>query len=1353
MKKIRKITAVFLSALMILPLFSFGGITAFADETDVLSSLTYEFSTGMFTYGMHITDCDTSLSGDIVLPDTIDGEPVKYIDSNAFIGCHNITSITVPDTVKTISKNAFSGCNNLKRISVGSGVTSMSYDAFGKSVERIDVSENNTKFSSDRFGVVYNKAKTELKIYPEGCRLTEYTIPATVTKIDNSFTTGRVKFNGNLMFISVDENNTVFFGDEYGVLFNKDKTELIKCPVNFSYTSYSIPDGVLTATANAFSSCKNLEKITVGKDITSVSNYMFSGCKKLSSVQFFDKVASIGDSAFSGCTSLTEINLPENLQSIGISAFNGCSALTSVHLPESVTEIKDYTFENCTSLTEVTMGKNVTAIGRYSFNGCKALEEIELPEGIKSIPDYAFYYCNALESVSIPDSVETIGMAAFQGCSIKELTLPENLTEFGLYYTFSRNDFTSVDIPDGVSEITNYCFSGCDKLKDVYIPQGVTSIAESAFISCSSIEELIIPASVESIGERAFSNCTGMKDLSILNPDCVIYDNQYTISENAVIHGHPGSTAEEYATKYNRKFVALDSNNYEVFENFTYEVVDGAVTIIFCDTEATGEIIIPESIGEYPVTAIGEGAFDGCVNVSAVTFNSTDIIIFDSETTIPANIAINGYVGSTAESYATKYNRDFVSLNELAVLKYLKYSIKDGKATITGFENTISGHIVIPDTIEGCPVTAIKSSAFFECATLTGIVVPDSVTSIGGYAFRNCKSLESVVLPENLAVIDKQTFLGCSALKSINFPEGLTLIGEYSFSGCISLKSINIPGSVKSIGVRAFDSCQNLSSIVLNEGLQEIGAEAFYNAYALTEIVIPDSVTKIGASAFSLNRALTKAVIGKGLTDLGDKAFRYCGSIENFIVDEENEYFSSDKYGVLFNKNKTRLMIYPSNSSRQSYKIPDTVTELDTYAFYNTGNLVNVILPDGIKIVSSKLFYGSRIEEIIIPEGVETIGQESFSSCYYLKNIQIPESVTSIEKDAFAYCNKIADLKIPNSECTIYDSENTIYSKTAIIGYPDSTAEAYATKYNRQFISVIVTGESEGFSYKVVDDVLTITECDRNAEGNILIPEEIDGYPVTGISPEAFSGRVFITEIILPSSIKNIDNNTFSGCRGLKKVVATGVEEIGEYAFEGCPSLDTVVTFADSFSVAENAFPVNERLIVFVPENAVINVPETLNVITFSFSDGTLNFTGEYKSDLYYLFDLVAVMCAFYEGIEYLSFDSFEVVSADEGRIYYYTYNWERIALDGSKITDVIFTVEAFDGEEFRKFSFNELCEYVASNAIDNFNLVVEEADGLERGCVEISLVDHISITIKRILKALTNLINKLFSFFKKFGK
>ncbi len=1350
MKKTRKAVSLLLSLLIIFPTLSGTGVTAFAKETDITDYLTYEHkSTFLYGDGINITGCDTSISGDIVIPDTIDGEPVIYLDYYAFAKCDKITSVVIPDSVKLIDKNAFPyNCYQLKEITIGAGVSIL--PSFCDSVERVFISENNKHFSSDEYGIVYNKNKTSIVLYPEANPQTVYTIPATVTSIYEYSSFQQVGFSEKLMFIDVEEGNTSFSCDEYGVLFNKDKTKLIRCPKNFINTEYTIPDGVTSTGNGAFYGCNNLEKVTLGKDMTSAGFTLFYNCTSLREVEFHNNITAIDEYAFYGCSAFESFDIPGSIETVGNYAFASCENLKAATVPDSVTTLGESVFRECKALKEVTMSKNAVSIGRSTFYNCSALEHISLPEGTTTISPYLFYNCTTLTGFTIPESVETIDSYAFSCSGLTAVTIPAKVTVLGAN-VFTSSGLTAITIPGNIKEIPSSAFLNCHKLKDITISEGVTTVADYAFQNCSALETISFPSSVTAIGSGALSMNSKLTDVTFLNPNCTIRDSAFTIADTATIHGYAGSTAESYATTYSRTFSVIE-DKYEVFESLTYEVADGAVTIIACDKEAAGEITIPEVIGEYPVAVIGEGAFDGCVNVTAVTINDADVVIFDSETTFPASITIKGHTGSTAESYAVKYSRSFVSVDEADVVKYLKYIVSDGEVIIRGYNPTISGYIVLPDKIEGYPVTRIAGSAFFDCETITGVVIPESVTVIMDSAFKNCKNLETAVLPDKLTELKNGVFYGCSALKSIELPETLTTIGDQAFRACVNIERIEIPGSVKTIGELAFDSCQKLSSIILNEGLQEIGADAFLNCYELSEIAIPDSVTAIGEDAFDSCRKLENVTIGKGLAVLGNEAFRSTDVVK-FTVDEENDYYSSDRYGVLFNKDQTILIQYTKGHTRTSYVIPDTVTQLAPYAFYDASDLTSVTIPNSMKTISDFAFSSVRLSEITIPEGVETIGQYAFANCTWLKSVVIAESVISIDKNAFGSCAMLEKITILNSDCEIYDAESTIHSNAIISAYSDSTAEAYATKFSRQFEELVRTGVSENLEYSVIDDAVTITGFDKLAWGTVFIPAEIEGFPVTGFSSELFAGNVSVLTVVLPDTVTEIKADSFRGCTSLKKVVATGISSIGSNAFTLCSELDTVVTFSDTLSVAENGLPENEKLMVFIKKDAILTAPEGLNVIRFSLDEGILTFIGEYKSDLYYLFDLVAVMCAYYEGVDFLFFDSFEVVSADDGHIYYYTEDMQRLEFDGTRMKNIRFSVEAFDGENFNQLTFNELCEKVAAEDLSNFNFVIEEADDLATGSIEISLVDQINMTIQRILKALTNLINKLFTFFRKLGR
>ena len=424
-----------------------GGDTDPTPTPGILDKLAYEIEDGEVT----ITGCDISLSGDIVLPSKIEGKPVTSIGSSAFRGCSSLTSITIPDSVTSIGSSAFENCSSLTSVTIPDSVTSIGYDAFS------------------------------------WCNsLTSITIPDSVTSI------GWDAFDRceKLTQINVDTANTVY-SSVNGVLFSKDKTELIRYPEGKADTSYAIPNGVTYIGYDAFSCCSSLTSITIPNSVTSIGDYAFSGCISLASITIPDGVTNIGDWAFWDCRSLTSITIPDSVTRIGDSAFYGCSSLTSITIPNSVTSIGYEAFHSCSSLTSITIPNSVTSIGKSAFESCSSLTSITIPNSVTSIGDYAFYWCSNLTSVTIGNSVTSIGDYAFYRCS----------------------NLTSVTIGNSVTSIGDYAFNGCNSLTSVTIPDSVTSIGKYAFYYCTSLTSTTIPDSVTSIGDCAFNGCSSLKDV------------------------------------------------------------------------------------------------------------------------------------------------------------------------------------------------------------------------------------------------------------------------------------------------------------------------------------------------------------------------------------------------------------------------------------------------------------------------------------------------------------------------------------------------------------------------------------------------------------------------------------------------------------------------------------------------------------------------------------------------------------------------------------------------------------------------------------------------------------------------
>lgn len=468
------------------------------------------------------------------------------------------------------------------------------------------------------------------------------------------------------------------------------------------------------------------------------------------------------------------------------------------------------------------------------------------------------------------------------------------------------------------------------------------------------------------------------------------------------------------------------------------------------------------------------------------------------------------------------------------ITSYLTYEITDGNVTITRCDNSISGDIVIPDTIEGYPVKAIDGFGFYDCYYINSIVIPDSVETICSEAFFNCGSMTKITLSNNLKTIDSYAFKFCDSLENITIPSSVTFIGADVFKGCTSLSNITVEKnnnfySSDTSGVLFTKDRTELIQYPVGNSRTEysipnsvttIDDYAFYSCDNLTGITIPNSVTTIGVCAFAFCRNLTSIFIPDSVTRLAYSAFEHCFNLEYIEVDKSNELYSSDIFGVLFNKDRTDLIQYPVGNSRAEYIIPDTVQTINQYAFY---------------------------------------------SCDYIINISVPESVTTIGVYAFDIYS-LQQITIWNPNCTIIDIYgDTLYYQATIYGYEGSTAHIYAEQYERNFIALEQPNEPEHsildwLYYEIVDEKVIITGCDNSISGDIVIPSTIEGYPVTAIGDYAFLLCNNITSIVIPEGVSIIGQWAFYDCTNLTSIfIPQSVISIGEAAFNYCDNLTSII--------------------------------------------------------------------------------------------------------------------------------------------------------------------------------------------------
>ena len=516
-----------------------------------------------------------------------------------------------------------------------------------------------------------------------------------------------------------------------------------------------LPEGITNIEKKAFYNCASLTSINIPQTVTSIGNDAFSYCASLKSINIPEKVTTIGDGAFGGCFSLVTVTLPENLESIGNYAFYFCECLTSINIPDKVNTIGDNTFESCLNLVTVTLPESLESIGNYAFNSCKSLTGIIIPDKVTTIGDYTFQDCTSLTSINIPAKVNTIGNGTFRICSaLTTVTLPESLESIGSNAFRNCKRLTSISIPSTVTGIGSFAFSGCSVLASITVPGSVKQLSSETFTNCKALKTVTLNEGLEIIERSAFSGCDGLESITI--PSTVKSIGNYTF-------------------------------------NSCYKLA----SVTFA--------------GETPqLNSLGESAFAGCEAL-------TSIILPDGVTTL----ATRTFNGCTTLTDVTLPNRlgsigDFV-FNECPALAKL-----DIPQSVTSIgKNTFNkcGELTTVNFLGQAPqLSSIGAQAFYQCAKLANLTLPDGLTSIEERAFYQCNALTSIRIPDNVATIATKVFQECSGLVTVVLPLNVTSIEAFAFNNCGVLKNFVYTGSTLSnptVVDNAFSVSYSLNTLFL----------------------------------------------------------------------------------------------------------------------------------------------------------------------------------------------------------------------------------------------------------------------------------------------------------------------------------------------------------------------------------------------------------------------------------------------------------------------------------------------------------------------------------------------------------
>lgn len=821
-------------------------------------------------------------------------------------------------------------------------------------------------------------------------------------------------------------------------------------------------------------------------------------------------VTAIGSNAFTFCRNLTELTIPDSVKKIGSAAFAHCESLPEIKLPDGITLIDSGVFYNCASLTEITIPAGVTEIGDNAFEGCSGLKSITIPDKVTSIGNGAFSSCGSLTEITIPDSVTEIGASAFKGCS----KLP------------------GIKLPDSITSIEDKTFLWCTDLNNVVIPDSVTSIGSEAFSCCDNLTDITIPNSVVSIGDKVFAYSTSLAGIKLPN-------------------GIP-----------------------KIGEQ------------VFYKCSALRSIILPES-----VSSIGKEAFGYCNSLEKITITNPNCEIFNTKNTIANSYsdydgAVCGYKNSTAQAYAEEFGRTFEVLpvdKAEGAYESLTYKKYDDHIAITSCDK-LAETVEIPAEIEGLPVTVIGELAFSLCKKLKTVTIPDSVTEIQGGAFRGCSKLEKITIPDSVRSIGTGAFELCGSLKEITILNPDCRLGDhpgtisngadaahygYYFDGTICghhNSSVQFYADLMGYRFESLDECEEgtFEKLLYRKYADYIEIIGCYPTIG-EEIVIPAEieglpVTSIGDSAFRGHGRITKVTLPDTVTNIGIDAFLECKNLEEINIPANLESVGGFSFEV------TKWL--------DNKRAEDPLVIVNDIVLDAKETKGNVVIPGGVRSISSFAFFCSYATSVTIPDSVTKICMRAFDSCNHLTEITLPESVSEIDWRAFSDCSDLTEITILSPDCEIFDSSGTIsndydmvdhvyayYYNGVIRGHENSTAQAYAEKYGYRFKVLedeVTEGTYESLTYKKYADHVIITGCDLSAV-SVDIPAEIEGFPVTGIGATAFALHSKLVEVTIPDSVTSIGIGAFMECTALTGItIPESVARIEEHAFSDCSSLTSI---------------------------------------------------------------------------------------------------------------------------------------------------------------------------------------------------
>ncbi len=873
-------------------------------------------------------------------------------------------------------------------------------------------------------------------------------------------------------------------------------------------------------------------------------------------------------------------------------------------------------------------GKKVTAIGGgfgnwyssyvavFTYENDNVVTSITIPEGVKRIGHWAFaYHCDNLENVTIPKSVEYIGREAFGDGNYNDTVWLKNMRKKNPLVIVNnclidaKTCSGAVTIPEGVTYIDSVVFSGNNNITSVSVPSTVTSIEKGAFWNkCSKLEAINV-----SEKNKNYASENGV----LLNKDKTTL-LQYPVGKAAVNYQVPSTVflINDGAFEGSKIISLKIPSNVKSIRGWAFRnckdlrsvtIKDGVLNIsnhMFSGCSSLTSVTMPDT-----VEVIGVGSFKDCTSLKKIVL-SPNITSIESY----AFQGCNSLESIELPSKLTEISESlFCDCEKLSTIKIPAGVKKIGNRAFYNCKALKA--ITLPSKL-----TEISGYLFSGCENIKTITIPDSVSKIDDGAFENCTALETITLPSKLTDIGGGVFTGTKWLEAKRKSDPMVIVNGILIDGSQCKGKVVIPDTVEKIADVAFvdynenyENTTAITDVTIPASVKYIGSSAFYKAPALTSVTIKGA-SHVGSQAFAYCNALKKVFIGKNTFDEnpldeyyeGSEIFYECNSLTDVTIENGVKIIPSGTFEYC---------------DLRSVKIPDSVQSIGESAFANNENLSNVTIGKNVSYIDQWAFsdtawydniaeqnkpvivgdgcllYGGRMDgKVVIPNNVKTIVYGSIELGDNVTEVVFPNSVTSIDLSMFSNLNKLRSITLGKNVTKI---EGVLYGcdNFTTINIPDSVKEigmgAFWSCSNLTNVDIDTSIERYSYSslgtkthwitafdrtpwrdsfIKTIDDPSFGLIIENNvlidghgSFGDVVVP---DG--VTEIADGAFYARQDphnVKTITIPSSVKRIGEYAFSELGAEKIFLSEGLEEIGQWAFNGLGRVMEDITIPNSVKI------------------------------------------------------------------------------------------------------------------------------------------------------------------------------------------